>query len=64
MKNPLASEKGLSIFVGLLFATGAMCRKCGYGTRRTSKRWARCKKCGLRVERIPLSDIRVEKVGS
>lgn len=41
--------------VGLLATAGAICPKCGYGTRVTSKNWAKCKKCGERVrrERIP-----------
>ena len=38
----------------VLFAMGAMCPKCGYGTRNTSKNWARCKKCGERVRRRAL----------
>jgi len=55
-----ANQKHLNVFVGLLCVTGAMCAKCGHGTRKTSKRWARCKKCGERVARVPLSEIRVE----
>lgn len=53
-EHPLSTEDGLELFVELLFYTGAMCPKCGYGTRATSKRWARCKKCGERVERRKL----------
>lgn len=33
----------------VLLVMGAMCPKCGYGTRKTSKRWARCKRCNERV---------------
>jgi hypothetical protein len=50
-EHPLATKDGLELFVGLLFHIGAMCPKCSYGTRVTSKRWAKCKKCGERVER-------------
>lgn len=53
-EHPLSTEQGLGLMVGLLFHTGAMCPKCGFGTRRTSKRWAKCKKCGERVERREL----------
>jgi hypothetical protein len=53
-KHPLATKRGLNLMVALLFHTGAMCPKCSYGTRRTSKRWAKCKKCGERVERREL----------
>lgn len=62
MKHVLAHKQGLEMFVGLLCATGAMCPKCGHGTRRTSKRWARCKKCRERVERHELEDIKVKRV--
>jgi tRNA(Ile2) C34 agmatinyltransferase TiaS len=53
----LASERGLAVFLALLFGSGAMCPKCGFGTRVTSKRWARCKKCGGRVERRPMEEV-------
>lgn len=53
-KHPLATKRGIGLFVGLLIYTGAMCPKCGFGTRATSKRWAKCKKCGERVERRKL----------
>lgn len=56
IKHPLASKRGLETVVGLLFFMGAMCPKCGYGTRRTSKNWARCKRCGERVRRRPRSE--------
>ena len=49
MNNPLAHKDGLAVFLLLLASKGAMCLKCGHGTRRTSKRWARCKGCGERV---------------
>lgn len=53
-EHPLATKQGLELFVGLLAYSGAMCSKCGYGTRKTSKRWAKCKNCGERVERREL----------
>ena len=58
-EHPLCTEEGLALFVGLLSYSGAMCPKCGHGTRRTSKRWAKCKKCGERVERRSLDSIQV-----
>jgi predicted Zn-ribbon and HTH transcriptional regulator len=53
-EHPLATKSGLEMMVRLLLHIGAMCPKCGFGTRRTSKRWARCKKCGERVRREEL----------
>lgn len=50
-EHPLATQQGLDLFVGVLLHKGAMCPVCFYGTRATSKRWAKCKKCGERVER-------------
>jgi hypothetical protein len=47
--HPLARRDGIELTVGLLLVMGAMCPKCGHGTRVTSKRWAHCKKCGERV---------------
>ena len=46
---------------GLLMASGAMCPKCGFGTRVKGKKWARCKKCGGRVERVKMSDIKLSE---
>jgi predicted Zn-ribbon and HTH transcriptional regulator len=57
--RPLAHKDGITLVFGLLMASGAMCPKCGFGTRVTSKKWARCKKCGERVERVKMSDIKV-----
>lgn len=51
--HPLAHKDGIAFFFGYLLHTGSMCPKCGFGTRVTSKRWARCKKCGERCERKP-----------
>lgn len=41
--------------IGLLMVTGAICPKCGYGTRKTSKNWRRCKRetCGERLHLKP-----------
>lgn len=50
-QHPLATERGLGLFIGLLLHMGAMCPKCGFGTRATSKRWAKCKRCGEGAER-------------
>jgi len=47
----LANRGHLSLFVGILLRDGALCPSCGYGTRKTSKRWATCKRCGERVAR-------------
>ena len=53
-EHPLATKQGLELMLALLFHTGAMCTKCSFGTRVTSKRWAKCTKCGERVERREL----------
>lgn len=47
----LANKNHLALFVEILFLTGALCPKCAYATRRTSKNWAKCKRCGERVRR-------------
>ena len=56
----LAHKDGINLVLGLLMASGAMCPKCGFGTRVTSKKWARCKKCGERVERVKMEDIKIQ----
>lgn len=53
-EHPLATKDGLELFIGLLAFTGALCPKCGFGTRAVSKKWRKCKKCGERVERREL----------
>jgi predicted Zn-ribbon and HTH transcriptional regulator len=52
--HPLATQEGLELFIAALVHSGAMCPKCGFGTRAKSKKWAVCKRCGERVERKPL----------
>ena len=59
-EHPLATQEGLDVFIALLVYSGVMCPKCGYGTRVTSKRWAKCKRCGTRTERVPLSQLELE----
>ena len=54
MKHPLAHCDGFGLMLCLLIYQGAMCPKCLFGTRVTSKKWAKCKKCGERVERKKL----------
>lgn len=61
-KHPLATRSGISLVVGLLMASGSLCPKCGYGTRATSKRWAKCKKCGhARIPRCAIADVKIER---
>jgi tRNA(Ile2) C34 agmatinyltransferase TiaS len=50
-QHPLATVTGLGQGIGFLLRDGAMCPKCGHGTRATSQRWARCTGCGARVQR-------------
>ncbi len=61
MTHPLAHKNGIRLIIGLLIASGAMCPKCGFGTRVTSKRWSVCKQCGERVERVNMNDIKLVK---
>jgi len=56
----LATRQGISLLAALLFAQGALCEKCGYGTRATSKNWARCKKCGHRNRRRTIEQVEAE----
>jgi predicted amidophosphoribosyltransferase len=51
-----APTTGMSVGFTILLRAGAICSKCGHGTRATSGRWARCKKCGARVQRTPKSE--------
>ncbi len=55
MKHPWAHKDGISTLFEILHAMGAICPKCGYGTRVVSKRFAKCKKCGEKVERRELA---------
>ena len=47
----LANLNHLETFCRILLINGALCPRCGYSTRRTSKHWGRCKKCDERVPR-------------
>jgi hypothetical protein len=49
--HPFARLDGIGIMFTLLLGSGDLCPACGYATRPTSKRWARCKQCGK--SRIP-----------
>lgn len=51
----LGDKENMMDFIGLLMVQGAMCPKCGYGTRKTSKNWRRCKRpeCGERIHMVP-----------
>jgi uncharacterized protein (DUF983 family) len=50
----LANEKHLEAFLLMLVYMGAMCPKCGFGTRAISKKWRKCKRCGEKVARREL----------
>jgi len=47
----LARESDLLVFTALMMLAGFQCGACGFGTRVTSKKWARCKRCGTRMQR-------------
>lgn len=53
----LATQAGVDLMLHALAHMGATCPTCGYGTRVTSKRWAKCKRCGERVERRGLPEM-------
>lgn len=50
----IADKPHFENLIALLIATGAMCSKCGFGTRKTSKNWRRCKRCGERVRDLSI----------
>lgn len=60
-QHPLATVTGLRMVISFLLYAGAMCPKCGRGTRATSKRWAWCKQCGERVQRMPNAQIEARR---
>ncbi len=49
--HPLATLKGLAAVLSELARAGALCPRCGHGTRAKSRLWAECPKCGERVWR-------------
>jgi tRNA(Ile2) C34 agmatinyltransferase TiaS len=56
----LANLDHLGLTVAIMMRMGAACPSCGFGTRVTSKRWAKCKRCGERVERRSAESVREE----
>lgn len=56
MSHPLATRHGIEFVLAFLVGTGGLCVVCNYGTRVTSKRWAKCKKCGARIQRFSDED--------
>ena len=62
VKRDFSFIDDLGGFFGLLMMTGAMCPKCGYGTRKTSKNWLRCKRetCGERLHLVPATKELIE----
>lgn len=54
MKHVLAHRDGIRGVLTILAFMGDLSPCCGKGTRKTSKRWARCRGCGGRVERRDL----------
>lgn len=59
----LANEEHLEVFLRALAYTGAICPKCGFGTRAVSKKWRKCKRCGVKVERRELPTLSALPVG-
>lgn len=55
--HPLASLDGIRCVVVWLLMQGALCPKCGHGTRVTGARWAKCKRCGTKVARNLLAEV-------
>lgn len=49
-RYPFATKTGIELMFSMLLHQGDMCPKCGFATRKTSKRWAKCKRCGERVQ--------------
>lgn len=56
----IADKPHFETLIALLTTSGAMCPKCGFGTRKTSKNWRRCKRCGERVKDIPIETITIK----
>ena len=56
-RHPLAHRDGINLVAAILYVSGDLCPECGYATRTTSKRWARCKRCPrTRIPRRSLED--------
>ena len=55
-RYPFATKTGIENLFNILLYQGYMCPECGYGTKVTSKNWARCKNCNKRVERKKLDN--------
>ena len=51
LAHPLASLTGIALVIQTLADMGALCPKCGHGTRVKSRRWVACTRCGERVLR-------------
>ena len=54
----LASRSGIAFMVAHMTLSGGMCEECGFGTRVTSKNWAKCKRCGHRNRRRTDDEVR------
>jgi tRNA(Ile2) C34 agmatinyltransferase TiaS len=56
--HPLATEIGVRAVLGMLLYQGAMCPRCGHGTRAAGKKWRKCPKCGRKFLRKELPEDR------
>lgn len=60
MEFTLSNANHFAELTLLLMLSGAQCGKCGFGTRKTSKNWARCKRCNERVPIRSMADAQAE----
>lgn len=59
MEHILAHKGGINLVLLILHLQGAVCPECGHGTRRTSKRWAKCKSCGrMKIRRRTREEVK------